>query len=392
MFTFSAGRLLPLLLISVGLGPLLAPAQAADRVRVALADTADRATAAADGGLHLVSSSGRRIAFSSEVTIVLNGDVWHVNNARVPDNRIRLQGEDGVLTVTLHVPGRKRQRWMVNGSLDISKRESRLLVVNVVALEEYVAGVVSAEINPDWHDEVLKTQAVAARTYVLHKTLENASRPFDVYAGVQDQVYAGRANVNDAVRDAVEHTRGEVITYDGRPIFAVYSSTTAGPTEDAMNVWSKDLPYLKGVECPFDREAPRYQWRAAVPFDTVESRLRQEGYPVGSLATITLSSMTNAGRVKEVRILHSLGELMLTGQELRRILGYSTVFSARFHVERLGSDVVFAGKGAGHGVGLCQWGAKEMAELGYRYRSILHYYYPGTEIRPRGRVIMNLPS
>ncbi len=324
--------------------------------------------------------------------MVSNGEALHVNHTRVRGHRVTIQGEGEFLTVTLDAPGSKRQQWMVNGGLDISMRESHLLVVNVVDLEAYVAGVVSAEINPTWHDEVLKTQAVAARTYVLRKQLENAGQPFDVYADVQDQVYTGLKNVNEAVRDAVDHTRGEVITYDGRPILAAYSSTAAGPTEDAMNVWSKDLPYLKGVECPFDQDAPRYQWQAVVPFDTVESRLQKEGYPIGSLATLTLLSMTDAGRVKEVRILHSRGALVVTGQEFRRILGYSTLFSTQFHIEHIGKDVVFAGRGAGHGVGLCQWGARTMAGLGYRYRSILRYYYPGTEILPRGQVHMSLSS
>ncbi len=390
MFGFSTGRVC-LLLMSVGLCPVPAPVDAADRIRVALAETASRVTVSSAAGLRLTSPSGHRAAFSSRVTIVPNGKALHVNRARVQGDRVTLLAAKA-LTVTLDVPGLKRQRWMVNGTLSVIMRESRLLVVNVVDLEAYVAGVVSAEINPDWHDEVLKTQAVAARTYALRKMLENASRLFDVHASVQDQVYTGLTNVNDAVRDAVDDTRGEVITYDGRPIVAAYSSTAAGPTEDAMNVWAIDVPYLKGVECPFDQDAPRYQWRVAVPFDTIESRLRQGGYPMGSLATLTLAGMTNAGRVKAVRILHSQGEFMITGQEFRRLLGYSTVFSTRFHIERIGQDVVFAGRGAGHGVGLCQWGARTMAGLGYRYRAILRYYYPGTEILPRGQVLMRLPS
>ncbi len=384
------GRMAPSLMLAAGLWCVPAPAAAADRVRVALADAAGPVTVASAAGLRLGVPSGRRRAEISEVTVAPDGDALRVNNAPVQGGRVMLEG-DGPLTVTLHEPGEKR-RWRVNGNLEIRLRASRLLVVNVVDLETYVAGVVSVEINPEWHDEALKTQAVAARTYVLRKSLEQAGRPFDVYADVRDQVYAGLQHVNDAVRDAVADTRGEVVTFDGRPIFAVYSSTAAGPTEDAVNVWAREVPYLKGVDCPFDRESPRYHWRASIPFDAVESRLRDAGYPIGALATLTPASLTGAGRVKDVRVLHSLGAFVVTGQEFRRILGYASVFSAKFDIERIGRDVVFAGYGAGHGVGLCQWGAKEMAELGYRYRAILRYYYPGTEIRPRDRVIMRLPS
>ena len=106
------------------------------------------------------------------------------------------------------------------------------------------------------------------------------------------------------------------------------------------------------------------------------------------MATLTPYTYTRVGRVNEVRILHSKGEMIVRGQDLRRILGYSKIRSTQFHIESIGREVVFTGKGAGHAVGLCQWGAKEMAELGYRYQSILEYYYPGTDLLPYKDVIM----
>lgn len=382
------------LLLVVGIGLWSDPTQVhgSDRVRVALSDRADHVTVTSARGLRLSLPSGDRV--DSSVTVSRHGRALHVNHARVQGKRIRLQGNGEAVYLILKEssPESKRRHWVVNGGLEITVQGAALLVVNRVPLEEYVEGVVGSEVNPDWHEEVLKTQAVAARTYVLHKKLENEERPFDVYAGVQDQVYAGRRRVNDAVRRAVRATRGQVITYKRRPIFAAYSSTAAGPTEDAVNVWAKEFPYLRGVECPFDQESPRYEWHVAIPFDVIESRLREEGYAIGWLATLTPYSMTKAGRVNEVRMLHSGGELIVTGQDFRRILGYATLFSTQFSIDRIEREVAFSGKGAGHGVGLCQWGAKEMAELGYRYQSILHYYYPGTEIVPRDRVLMTSPS
>lgn len=382
-----------LLIIGVGSGSL--PwVHAADHIRVALSEQADRVTVAAAGDLRLEMPSGDLTDAASGVTIIREGHELQVDDHPVRGNLLAIQGTHEGLQVTLQAepPDAAVEHWAVFGGLEITVRNGHLLVVNVVGLEDYVAGVVSSEVNPGWHEELLRTQAVAARTYVLHKKLENAAQPFDVYASVQDQVYTGRQKVNRAVLDAVNRTRGQVLTYEGRPIFAVYSSTTAGPTEDAVNVWAKDLPYLKGVACPFDRKSPWYEWRATIPFDTVEARLKEEGYPIGWLATLTPYGMTTAGRVKDMRILHSRGELVITGQEFRRILGYAKVRSTRFSIERIDRHVVFAGKGAGHGVGLCQWGAKEMAELGYPYQSILRYYYPGTEILPRDQVVMTLPS
>ncbi len=390
-FIFSQAWIL-LLITGVGLGSL--PVQAADQVRVALTERADRVTVASAGDLRLETSLGDRIDVSSEATVVLQEHELAVNGNLVGGNGLAIHGTHNELQVTIQRSSSDAisQRWKVYGDLEITVRDEYLLVVNVVELEKYVAGVVSSEVNPDWHEELLRTQAVAARTYVLYKKLENEAQPFDVYASVQDQVYTGRQKVNRAVLDAVNRTRGQVLTYKGRPIFAVYSSTTAGPTEDAVNVWAKDLPYLKGVACPFDRKSPWYEWRATIPFDKIEARLKEEGYPIGWLATFAPYGMTTAGRVKDIRILHSRGELVLTGQEFRRILGYAKVRSTRFSIERIDRHVVFAGKGAGHGVGLCQWGAKEMAELGYPYQSILRYYYPGTEILPRDQVVMLLPS
>ena len=384
-----------MLLLIIGVESASLPrVHAADHVRVALAEQADHVTVASAGDLRFETPSGDRIDVLSEATVVLKGHELQVDGNLVRGNGLSIHGTDNELQITIQgsSPDAVSQHWAVYGNLEITVRDERLLIVNAVDLEDYVAGVVSSEVNPGWHEELLRTQAVAARTYVLYKKLENAAQPFDVYASVQDQVYTGRQKVNRAVLDAVNRTRGQVLTYEGRPIFAVYSSTTAGPTEDAMNVWAKDLPYLKGVACPFDRKSPWYEWRATIPFDTVEARLKEEGYPIGWLATLTPYGMTTAGRVKDIRILHSRGELVITGQEFRRILGYAKVRSTRFSIERIERDIVFAGKGAGHGVGLCQWGAKEMAELGYPYQSILHYYYPGTEILPRDQVVMTLPS
>ncbi|MDT7042407.1 SpoIID/LytB domain-containing protein [Candidatus Nitronereus thalassa] len=318
-----------------------------------------------------------------------------INRQRIETRWVLLNDHGQNLKLTVHdgLAGGPPRQWEVRGDVILSLQGKYLLVVNHVNIEKYVAGVVSSEISPDWHEEVLKAQAVAARTYVLYKQLLNEQALYDVVASVQDQVYTGAKQVNGSVQQAVDDTRGQVLTYEQRPIFAAYSSTAAGPTEDAFNVWAKDLPYLKGVDCPFDEGSPRYQWETAIPFEVFEQSLRNEGLVVGAMATLAPYTFTRAGRVNEVRILHSKGELIVRGQDLRRILGYSKIRSTQFHIAGIGQEVVFTGKGAGHAVGLCQWGAKEMAELGYRYESILQYYYPGTDLLPYNRVDMSpMPS
>ena len=241
-----------LLIMSVGLGPLTW-VHASDHVRVALSEQAGHVTVASARDLRLEMPSGDQMEVASGVTIIPKGHALQVDDKLVRGNHLAIQGTHEGLQVTLQAepPDAANQQWVVHGGLEITVRNGHLLVVNVVDLEDYVAGVVGSEVNPEWHKELLRTQAVAARTYVLHKKLQHAGLPFDVYASVQDQVYTGRQNVNDAVLDAVRRTRGQVLTYEGRPIFAAYSSTTAGPTEDAMNVWSLSLIHISEPTRPY---------------------------------------------------------------------------------------------------------------------------------------------
>ena len=165
----------------------------------------------------------------------------------------------------------------MSGRVHLVRRGNGFLVINRVDVEEYVKGVVPAEVSSAWHPEMLKAQAVAARTYALYQQMLSATREYDVVATVQDQVYRGKQGVDAGILRAVEETRGLVVTYQDAPIYAAFSSTAAGLTEDAMNVWSKEYPYLKGVECPFDLMSPYYQWKSSFKIDTLEQNLRAAG-------------------------------------------------------------------------------------------------------------------
>lgn len=376
--------------LSLFLYPLGVQAGNVPTVRVALSLKASQVKLSSSQISHMLLDGGKR--FPLEKTTIVRSNSGHllINGKLLKESSVVVDPGSVNLRLSIdngHVEKPSRS-WVVRGDVVITAKGSQLLVVNRIDLEKYVAGVVGSEISSEWHEEVLKVQAVAARTYVLHKKLSSEQLLYDVVASTQDQVYTGSKQVNGLVTNAVNSTRGQVITYEGRPIFAAYSSTAAGPTEDALNVWEKDLPYLKGVDCPFDEESPRYTWKTAIPFNSFEQSLRNEGLTLGAMATLAPYTYTRAGRVNEVRILHSQGELIVRGQDLRRILGYSKIRSTQFHIESIGREVVFIGKGAGHAVGLCQWGAKEMAELGYQYQLILQYYYPGTDLLPYKHVVM----
>lgn len=365
---------------------------AAQSIRVLLAAEVQRLDVRAEGPIWITDSKDRGQAIKSTTQITANGSGFLLNGSRLTTEQLTLRaGEQGLTLIYRRQSGNGHGAGgsgsdpgttvPVSGLIHLVRKGKGFLLINQVDLEEYVKGVVPAEVNSTWHPEMLKSQAVAARTYALYQQMLSATREYDVVATVQDQVYRGKHGIDSWVQQAVEATRGLVVTYENAPIYAAFSSTAAGLTEDAMNVWSKDLPYLKGVECPFDLESPFYQWKVSFKIDALEQNLRQQGFPVGTIATMTPITFSRAGRVATLRILHSGGELVLRGEDLRKAIGYSIVPSTQFSIDSIGQDIVLSGYGAGHAVGMCQWGAKQLAELGYSFSTILHYYYPGTELQ-----------
>lgn len=372
---------------------------AAESIRVLLDQQVKKIIVQGDQGLIVTLANGMKRSSARPVTVsilrghlTLNGTSFHSPvasfHARGGDLKVGIShGSQAVQGMLSHAAkGASRslesmQSLRVGGSIQVIVRDGAFLVINALPLEEYVKGVVPAEMSAGWHLEALKVQAVATRTYAIYQRRANPAREYDVVAGTQDQVYRGRQGIDERVQQAVETTRGIVITYQNEPILAAFSSTAAGPTEDAMNVWSKDLPYLKGVDCPFDESSPYYQWRVELPVQSLEQSLRKQGIPIGTIANVTPFQYNRAGRVDKIRILHSDGEVILRGQDFRKAVGYGVIPSTQFEVEAQGRTVVFAGRGSGHAVGLCQWGAKELADKGYKYDSILRYYFPGTHLQ-----------
>lgn len=356
--------------LTVLLHSTLAPAMAGETIRVALQQNVESTTVSSTAGL--VIRGEEDIEANGRVTISAGPSGLLLDGRRVRSDRIEVRGRNGDTTLN---------GLTVGGRLIVKRQNGRLMVINEVDLEEYLKGVVPAEMNASWHPEALRAQAIAARTYGLYQMRQNGKKEFDVVASTKDQVYKGRAGADGPAGRAVEQTRSLVLTYHDEPVFAAFHSTAAGPTEDAFNVWSLDLPYLKGVECPFDMNSPHFQWRTDVALPFMEKRLREEGFPVGVIAGLAPAAYSRAGRVTQIRILHSDGELNIKGEDLRRVIGYTMLASTQFEFEVVGLEVQFTGRGSGHGVGLCQWGAKELAERGYSAETILRYYYPGADIR-----------
>ena len=363
------------LLFVVLSAPVLAPAraQAGETIRMAIFQSVESVTVASSSGL-IVRAPNDTIDSNGRITVAAGPSGLIVDGQPLRSDRLDVRGRDGELTINGLTVGNR---------VIVKRQNGKLLAINELPLEDYVKGVVPSEMSAAWHPEALKVQAIATRTYALYKMRQNARKDFDVVASIKDQVYLyrGRAAAAGPAGRAADETRDQVLAYRDEPILAAFSSTAAGLTEDAWNVWAVDLPYLKGVECPFDLNSPWYQWRTDVGLAMLEQRLRDEGFPVGVIASLAPAAYTKAGRVVQVRILHSGGELYIKGDDLRRVLGYLVLPSTQFDFDVVGLKVLFAGRGNGHGVGLCQWGAKELAERGYSAETILRYYYPGADIR-----------
>ncbi len=355
---------------------LMVPAHsvAGQVIRVAVFLDVPSISVAGTGSITLYSSSGKKIERSRGLVQIVPGASGLMLNGRITGmSELQIRTK----TPPLIINGNTFQ-----GTLIVKQRENGLAGINIIDVDDYLKGVVPVEMSPEWHIEALKVQAVAARTYALYQRQANGEKEYDLVATTADQVYAGLSPAHPVSDQAIAETKGLILTYHGHLILSMYHSTSAGQTEDARAVLGIDLPYLRGVNCPFDRYSPRYRWTREIGLGRIEQAFIQFGYPLGPIATLTPFDWAPSGRVNRVRVLHSGGEIIVKGDELRKILGYSELPSTHFTIESIGKDMKIRGNGSGHGVGLCQWGAKEMAELGYSFDKILRYYYTGVEIVP----------
>lgn len=261
-----------------------------------------------------------------------------------------------------------------SGNLEVWKGTNGLYIINELPLESYIENVVVTEIGANWELEAIKAQAVISRTYAVNKKNSSANPKFHITSSVLHQAYKGN-NTQIQIAYAVKQTEGEILTYNGKPIEAFYHSTCGGKTEDPAEVFGKSLPYLKPVEAVCSL-SPYAAWERKIPFPEIEKALDIIG-----IKDITVSEFTPSGRVKHLSVEHGSGQTVIKSTELRKLLGWNRLPSTNFTLHKNDSLVTFEGSGYGHGVGLCQWSALQMARDGKNYKEILSYFYPGTEIK-----------
>lgn len=283
----------------------------------------------------------------------------------------------------------KRESFEVNGrqyrenAIFIKEFDGRLTVINELGLEDYLKGVLPLEVKHDWPEEVLKAQAVAARTYAVFNLITNWRKDYAVYAGVENQCYGGLDAEKKETNRAVKKTAGEILVRDGAIFPAYFHSTCGGMTEAARRVWSvKRNPALRGgVKCGYCADSKYFFWTSEITLDEIRAKLRKAGYDVGRIQSVKPLDFGKSGRWAEVAVYHSKGKLTLGSNKFRLIVGSGVLRSTKCTIAREGGRLVFSGFGWGHGVGMCQWGARSLAEKGWDYKEILKYYYPGSKIK-----------
>jgi len=286
---------------------------------------------------------------------------------------------------------------------------TRLTLATRIDLEAYLLGVVPGEIGGlrDSLVEAGRAQAIAARSDTLFYRGRRGAAGFDLYATVEDQVYGAVESERPLASRCVESTRGLVCTWRGAPIRANYCSTCGGITADVWEAWpTEDRPYLRSTA---DRDAggpdhcalsPQYRWRERWSADEFTGTIARwassqnvaiPDHGVGDLRDVVVDARSRSGRVWRMRVVTTTGEIVLPAYAIRSVLRRpggasailrSNLFKIAVHRDAAGhADAVIAsGAGSGHGVGLCQTGALEMARGGARAAAILAHYYAGTRV------------
>lgn len=355
------------------------PAKQAPDLRVGLASGRASLTITSAGGKATVQTeSSKTITLTANTAAAIR---WQAGAFLV--GREKLRGD--VLTIRpsgageLALDGRRYR-----GSLELRHKGGGLTAVNVVPVDGYLRSVVPEEMPVDWPAEAIKAQSVAARSFALASRARHAGEGYDLCTTTHCQLYTGTTAEKSASNAAIKATRGEVLTYGGKPIEALFHTDSGGMTENSEDVWGSHVPYLRAAK---DTPAKTMPWTKAISRADLERKLAAKGHDIGKVRSLVLSPLaigrsakdrTASGRVKTMTVKGTKGTATLSGTTWRSLLGLkSTLFDAK-----LAKDMVtFTGYGSGHGLGISQWGAERMAAKGASYAEILHHYYTGTKMQ-----------
>lgn len=289
--------------------------------------------------------------------------------------------------VTFFTPrGAKEEEILTPSSQTVTVFNPADNTTQTILMDDYLIGVVAAEMPASFEAEALKAQSVAARTYAIYKSASNDHEADVCTDAGHCQAYIDEAAMrqnwgadfdayHEKIKTAVYSTSGESLTYDDAPVMAVFHSMGGGKTESSADVWGQSVPYLLSVESPGEEAASNYVTTVDMTFDEFKSKII-ENYPSASISSpqdVSEPTLTEGGHVASIII----GGVSVAGTDMRRIFNLR---STKFQIAFSENAVTFTVTGYGHGVGMSQYGANAMAKSGSTYKDILAHYYPGTTL------------
>ncbi len=267
-------------------------------------------------------------------------------------------------------------RWYRGRTL-VVPTDKGLDVVNWVDLEEYLYSVIGGEMDSGWPQEALKAQAIAARTYALYKRNEQRNNPTYDLGATPDrwQIYKGVMSESPTIYAAVDATAGKVLTHNNEIILSVFHACSGGHTENVEDVWGNPLAYLRAVQ-DYDQNISACNWERTFTSDEISSRISG----VGNVKEMVAEAHSPFRSVKALRIVGDKGTRVLKGEQVRTAL---RLRSTRFNITQgANGSFVLQGLGFGHGLGMSQWGAYNLARQGANHLQILGHYYQGVALTP----------
>jgi stage II sporulation protein D len=265
------------------------------------------------------------------------------------------------------------------GNMSISCNEKKMTIINHIAMPDYLAGVVEAESGSKCEFEYYKNQAVICRTYAINSHDKHQGDGYNLCDGVHCQAYKGKSTTNPLIQKAVAETDNLVIVdNEGRLISALFSANCGGQSNNSEDVWSNPLSYLRSINDSFCTDQPQATWKKTIAFTDFKSFLKEKKLVFPD--TLSIDSFAFAQPARKVMYTLNGQEIKLT--VIRFGLGLRSTF---FEIKPDGKNLIISGRGYGHGVGMCQEGAMNMARKGYKFDAIIKYYYKGVDIVPVGK-------
>jgi stage II sporulation protein D len=370
---------LPLALLASAVVNVRAEPAAPMRLQIAIVRQAVSAEIEADGPVDVVAPGAKPKPLEWKGALKLTARVGGVRLSQLTlPTETRLVPRDGSLIKV----GADRHRGALILRLDPGQT---VTVIEEVGVEDYLEGVLPHEMDPDWPLEALKAQAVVARSFAYANMGKFKKDGFDLTADTRSQMYKGVTGVNDNVRRAVKETRGEVLGWHGELLRVYYHACCGGRTENAAEAWGGDPkatpPPLRGVKDPWCAASPHMRWTAYFAWQDIMSAIEERRRLPGPLKSLKIGRRDVAGYVRDFVARSGRNDLTVKAGDLRGALGAGDLKSIRISrliVKKKGLE--FVGAGSGHGVGLCQWGARIQAEKGRKYEQILRFYFPGADL------------